>query len=558
MQLVPQLDLRGDAVVDVRAGTAASACMPMDPCLLLQRGLSGAPSPLALHIPVQMAEAEVMSGQVSVPSSPVIIRWQSDQGLCLDGNTMKMWDCKRSGFMSYSQKWRVDGAGGSIRLDGTSLCLDNTRGRLAQGNPVQLWRCPLQQGLGPSNQRWSLSPSGNLYLTDFPGWCVSVAKDSGDVGLAACDSSSGAQKFDLGAVAGAASVAPSVPVEAPMEEEEPTGFVWPQPASTTFIMLRRSPEGDARGASFCLGLGHGGLLDFDACGTGFQHWQSLPGGVIQLVGTDKCLDNYLGRLKRGNSIRLGSCNRGESLAPQRQAWEVRTDGLIALKEAPRWCMSSRGLLGPSFLNAVELSQCNPGDSKQRFAFGDFSDIVVAAVKASQPSSGPALLPSGVSVAMEDSPAPAPALPAVPSFRIVYAKYPHMCLMSTHRDGMSKRSLDIHLWECDDPTGGYGEWELLSDGLIRLKGTSACMSVPHGRFRSKDIIRLEECSVSVIEQAWSYTYERLIRSATMPEFCMDKNNREDENGQNLILYRCNARNSNQVFVLQEVRPPQKHE
>ncbi|KAL0574525.1 hypothetical protein V5O48_007440, partial [Marasmius crinis-equi] len=213
-------------------------------------------------------------------------------GTTTDGSRLYITTCSSS---IPTQQW-IYAFSSTLRLNGTTKCVDLVDGIITDGTPLQIWECdPNNQ-----NQLWVGAPVPNLRTgpvkltggaTDSgaTSLCMAASKDEdkAEVGLVDC------RNVDETFVGGNATwVIPVKPLAGPFETfggdkclavPEGEGEV----ADGTALEVRSCVEGDAR-----------------------QQWVFKLDSVnqIQWVGSNKCVDVNTQNVVRGTPIQLWDCN----------------------------------------------------------------------------------------------------------------------------------------------------------------------------------------------------------------------------------------------------------
>ncbi|GGM22752.1 hypothetical protein GCM10010129_78900 [Streptomyces fumigatiscleroticus] len=185
---------------------------------------------------------------------------------------------------SKGQRWTVDSANSYLVNAASGLCLENSNGSTADGNPLIIWTC----NSGDAGQRWKVpsdavsSPSGRI--AGYDGKCAEVAggatADGTAVQLNACGS--GVQQ------------------------------VWTVAA-----------DGTLRALGKCMTVAGGATADgtpvqLSACtGAASQRWTSDAKGQLVGAGSGKCLDATGPSSANGTKLQIWTC-----AASANQLWKL--------------------------------------------------------------------------------------------------------------------------------------------------------------------------------------------------------------------------------------------
>ncbi|MEU7363859.1 DUF5010 domain-containing protein [Streptomyces olivaceoviridis] len=270
---------------------------------------------------------------------------------------------------SKGQQWTADASNGYLVNAASGLCLENSDGSTADGNPLIIWTC----NNGDVGQKWQVpsdavsGPSGRI--AGYNGKCAEVAggasADGTAVQLNTCGS--GASQVWTAAsdgtlralgkcmtVAGGATVAGT-----PVQLSTCTGAAsqkWASDAKGQLVGAQSGKCLDATGPSSANGTK---LQIWSCAGSDNQLWSvptSRPSGVISGYG-GKCAEVAGSLSANGTAVQLNVCGSGSG-----QSWTVAADGTL---RALGKCMTVAG--GATVDGTpVQLSTCT-GAASQKWA-----------------------------------------------------------------------------------------------------------------------------------------------------------------------------------------------
>ncbi|MET7694657.1 DUF5010 domain-containing protein [Streptomyces sp. NPDC005483] len=268
---------------------------------------------------------------------------------------------------SKGQQWTVDSEHGFLINAGSGMCLENSNGSTADGNPLIIWTC----GVGDAGMVWkapSSAPSGpSGRVAGYNGKCVEVSggatADGTSIQLNACGSGSqqvwtAASDGTFRALGKCLTVAGGATADGTaVQLSTCTGASsqkWASDAKGQLVGSQSSKCLDATGPSSANGTK---LQIWTCAASDNQLWSvpsSRPTGVISGYG-GKCAEVAGSLSANGTAIQLNTCGTGSG-----QSWTVAADSTLRVLGK---CMTVAGGATADG-TAVQLSTCTGASSQK--------------------------------------------------------------------------------------------------------------------------------------------------------------------------------------------------
>ncbi|MET7694656.1 ricin-type beta-trefoil lectin domain protein [Streptomyces sp. NPDC005483] len=268
---------------------------------------------------------------------------------------------------SKGQQWTVDSEHGFLINAGSGMCLENSNGSTADGNPLIIWTC----GVGDAGMVWkapSSAPSGpSGRVAGYNGKCVEVSggatADGTSIQLNACGSGSqqvwtAASDGTFRALGKCLTVAGGATADGTaVQLSTCTGASsqkWASDAKGQLVGSQSSKCLDATGPSSANGTK---LQIWTCAASDNQLWSvpsSRPTGVISGYG-GKCAEVAGSLSANGTAIQLITCGTGSG-----QSWTVAADSTLRVLGK---CMTVAGGATADG-TAVQLSTCTGASSQK--------------------------------------------------------------------------------------------------------------------------------------------------------------------------------------------------